>query len=216
MNRDMEQQNQTQLLLSHAKQQLQKSKHKEQQLKMTVTVLLSRSESQILVLETLLKRLVQVCVHTQDKRLAKELKLIDFTRLAKRLSMDHCELRKQITGESAPPAAEANGEAWKMQHMEDPMGQPSQSQFPNQPHASTSGRMPEGMPRRPDSASGDPANNPGLGSMYGTGSGMNLQGMQGMQGSFGNGRRGGSNQMMSLGNRNPSGTLGGLGGYSGY
>lgn len=48
-----------------------------------VTVLLSRSENQILVLETLLKRLVQVCVHTQDRRLAKELKLIDFTRLVR-------------------------------------------------------------------------------------------------------------------------------------
>lgn len=49
-------------------------------------VLLARSENQILVLETLLKRLVQVCVHTQDKRLAKELKLMDFTRLVRRYS----------------------------------------------------------------------------------------------------------------------------------
>lgn len=46
-------------------------------------VLLARSENQVLVLETLLKRLVQVCVHTQDKRLAKELKLMDFTRLVR-------------------------------------------------------------------------------------------------------------------------------------
>jgi hypothetical protein len=48
-----------------------------------MSVLLARSENQILVLETLLKRLVQVCVHTQDKRLAKELKLMDFTRLVR-------------------------------------------------------------------------------------------------------------------------------------
>lgn len=48
-----------------------------------MSVLLTRSENQILVLETLLKRLVQVCVHTQDKRLAKELKLMDFTRLVR-------------------------------------------------------------------------------------------------------------------------------------
>lgn len=50
---------------------------------MQMSVLLTRSENQILVLETLLKRLVQVCVHTQDKRLAKELKLMDFTRLVR-------------------------------------------------------------------------------------------------------------------------------------
>jgi hypothetical protein len=50
-----------------------------------MSVLLTRSENQILVLETLLKRLVQVCVHTQDKRLAKELKLMDFTRLVRKL-----------------------------------------------------------------------------------------------------------------------------------
>ena len=48
-----------------------------------MSILLTRSENQILVLETLLKRLVQVCVHTQDKRLAKELKLMDFTRLVR-------------------------------------------------------------------------------------------------------------------------------------
>jgi hypothetical protein len=48
-----------------------------------ISILLTRSENQILVLETLLKRLVQVCVHTQDKRLAKELKLMDFTRLVR-------------------------------------------------------------------------------------------------------------------------------------
>ena len=52
-------------------------------LRLQMGVLLARSENQILVLETLLKRLVQVCVHTQDKRLAKELKLMDFTRLVR-------------------------------------------------------------------------------------------------------------------------------------
>jgi hypothetical protein len=62
-------------------------------------VLLARSENQILVLETLLKRLIQVCVHTQDKRLAKELKLMDFTQLAKKIGDEHTHMRQMLVHE---------------------------------------------------------------------------------------------------------------------
>jgi hypothetical protein len=62
---------------------LNQNVHMETLVCVQMSILLTRSENQILVLETLLKRLVQVCVHTQDKRLAKELKLMDFTRLVR-------------------------------------------------------------------------------------------------------------------------------------